>query len=255
MKCESGPPGGDQRSGDAAETVLLACHTIRMEIEKAARETGRCYPTVWIESGLHLQPESLRGRIQEELDRLNHARRVILGFGFCGNAVVGLVSGDFELVVPRVDDCITLLLGSRERRDACLKDGGVYFLTQGWLEDELNIWKEYQATLARLGPERTDRAYRLMLAHYRYLGLIDSGAYDLSALLPRVREIGARLHLEPRVLPGSDAWLKRLLTGPWQGDGFVIVPPHTRVDLALLGFDADTPAPVPQVQPRPVLPA
>ena len=255
MKCESGPTGGDQKSSGKSETVLLACHTIRMEIEKAARETGCRYPTVWIESGLHLQPESLRGRIQEEMGRLNHAGRVLLGFGFCGNAVVGLVSGDFGLIVPKAEACITILRGSKECRDEFLKDGGVYFLTQGWLEDELNIWKEYQATLARLGPERTDRAYRLMLANYRYLGLIDSGAYDISALLPRVREIAARLHLEPRVVPGSNAWLKRLLTGPWQGDGFVTIPPHTQVDLALLGFDAEPPAPLPQTQPQPALPS
>ena len=249
MAGQSLHPNHGKKSGHKGETVLLACHTIRMEIEKAARETGCHYPAVWIESGLHLQPESLRGRIQEELDRLNHAGRVLLGFGFCGNAVVGLASGDFELVVPRVDDCITLLLGSKERREQCLENGGVYFLTQGWLDDELNIWKEYQATLARFGPERTDRVYRRMLAHYRYLGLIDSGAYDLAALLPRVREIAARLHLEARVLPGSDAWLKRLLTGPWQGDGFVTIAPRTMVDLELLGFNAGTPAPLLQVHP------
>ena len=92
-------------------TVLIACNTIRDELEKAARETEFRHPIVWIESGLHLFPASLRRRLQEELDRLHDVERVLLAFGFCGNSVIGLASRDYELIFPRVDDCITLLLG------------------------------------------------------------------------------------------------------------------------------------------------
>jgi hypothetical protein len=130
-----------------------------------------------------------------------------------------------------VDDCITWLLGSKENRDRCGQEGGVYFLTRGWLEGEVNIWQEYQATLARFGPERTGRIYRHMLAHYRFLGLIDTGAYDLKALLPQVRDIAAALKLDTKILPGSDLYLKRFLTGPWDTRDFIIVPPFTRIDL------------------------
>lgn len=216
------------------KTVILACNTIRDEIEKAAAETNCTYPIYWVESGLHLRPESLRQRIQEELERLDHADRVLLGFGFCGHAVAGLVSGDHELIIPKVDDCISLLLGSKENRDRCCEAGGTYFLTKGWLEGELNIWKEYQAVLARFGEERTERIYRRMLAHYQYLGLIDTGAYEISVMLPTVTEIAAKLNLQARVLPGSDLYLKKLLSGPWDEGDFAIIPPHTRIELSHL---------------------
>lgn len=213
------------------ETVILACSTIRDEFEKAAAEADCRYPFQWVESGLHLRPESLRRRLQEELDCLDHADRVLLGFGFCGLAVVGLTSRGYELVIPKVDDCISLLLGSKENRERCSQSGGTYFLTKGWLEGEYNIWTEYQAVLARFGLERTERIYRRMLAHYRFLGLIDTGAYELSALLPLVSEIAATLNLSTRVLPGSDLYLKKLLSGPWNGEDFVITPPHTQIEL------------------------
>jgi hypothetical protein len=226
--------------------VILACNTIRAELEKAATETDCRYPFKWVESGLHLKPESLRGRLQEELDCLDHADRVLLGFGYCGHAVAGLMTRDYELIIPRVDDCISLLLGSRENRELCCRSGGIYFLTKGWLEGEFNIWTEYQAVLARFGPKNTERIYQRMLAHYEFLGLIDTGAYELDATLPLVKEIAATLNLKTCVLPGSDLYLKRLLSGPWNEDDFVIVPRHTRIELFHLGA-GPTPC-TPQIQ-------
>lgn len=222
------------------KTVILACNTIRGELEKAARDVGCGHEFIWVESGLHLRPDALRKRLQEELDLIRDADRVLLGFGFCGHAVTGLETRDFDLVIPKVDDCITLLLGSQENRDRCTKDGGVYFLTEGWLEGEVNIWNEYQGVLDRFGPEKTERIYRIMLAHYRYLGIIDTGAYDVDALLPRVKEISSVLDLESRVFPGSDRYLKAFFTGPYDSEAFIIVPPHTRIDLSHLGFDGFT---------------
>ena len=213
------------------ETVILACDTIRDEVVKAAREVGCPYPFHWVESGLHLVPDSLRTRLQEELDQLQGVERVLLAFGFCGNSVVGLSTRDFELIMPRVDDCITLLLGSRECREACSADGGVYFLTRGWLEGEFNLWREYETVRERHGPERTERIYRKLLAHYRYLGLIDTGAYDANALLPEVQRIAEILKLETRMFSGSGAYLERFFSGPWDAAEFVVVPPATTIEL------------------------
>jgi hypothetical protein len=221
------------------KTVILSCNTLRGELEKAAGESGCPYPFIWVESGLHLVPGSLRSRLQEELDRVRGVHRILLGFGYCGHAVIGLQTKGFQLVIPRVDDCITWLLGSRENRKRCVQEGGVYFLTQGWLEGEMNIWKEYQSVLDRFGPERTERVYRRMLAHYRFLGLIDTGAYDVEALFPQVREIASILKLQAKIVPGSDQYLKKFLTGPWDPCDFLIIPPHTCIDLHHLGFGED----------------
>ncbi len=79
------------------KTVILACNTIRDELEKSASAADCRHPFIWIESGLHLVPDSLRKRVQEELDRISGVERVLLGFGFCGNAVAGLETRDFQL--------------------------------------------------------------------------------------------------------------------------------------------------------------
>jgi hypothetical protein len=224
--------------GLTVKTVILACNTIRDEFEKAAFETGCDLPFKWVESGLHLKPESLRHRLQEELDCIDEADSVLLGFGYCGSAVKGLTSRNYELVIPRVDNCISLLLGFGENLELCSQSGGIYFLTKGWLEGELNILKEYQAVPARFGPEKTNRVYRTMLAHYQFLGLIDTGAYDLDALIPLVNEISSTRKLQTRVLPGSDQYLKRLLSDPWHEGEFIILPPNTLIELFHLTVDS-----------------
>jgi hypothetical protein len=222
------------------ETVILACNTIRDELEKAAHEIKCEYPFMWIESGLHLNPDSLRRRMQEELDAINKAQRVLLGFGFCGNSLIGLHSRNFQMIFPKVDDCITMLLGSKENRDRLVRRGGTYFLTKGWLEGEANIWREYEAVLERFGSERTERIYKRMLAHYRYLGLIDTGAYNLEALLPLANKIADTLKLKACILPGSDHYLKKFLTGPWMSPDFVVIEPFATVDLSRLSNNFDS---------------
>ncbi len=221
------------------KTVIMACNTIRDELEKAAHETNCKYPFIWIESGLHLNPDSLRRRIQDELNAIEQADRVLLGFGFCGNSLIGLQSRNFHIIFPKVDDCITMLLGSREARDRLAQNGGIYFLTKGWLEGEANIWREYEAVLKRFGPERTERIYKRMLAHYRYLGLIDTGAYNMQEFLPVAKNIAATLHLEPCVLKGSDEYLKRFLTGPWISPNFIVIEPFATVDLSCISANFD----------------
>ncbi|MBI5584480.1 MAG: DUF1638 domain-containing protein [Deltaproteobacteria bacterium] len=208
-------------------TVIIACRTIAEELRVALGETACPFPVLWIESGLHIKPDSLKTRLQEELDHIGNVGQVLLAFGYCGNALLGLRAGGFQLIFPRVDDCITLMLGSGSRRQEIGRECGTYFLTKGWLDYERNIWMEYQETVKRHGKERTDRIFKTMLRHYRRLGVIDTGAYDLDGFLERVRDIGAVLALQTQVIPGTLAYLKKLLTGPWDEDFITIHPGET----------------------------
>lgn len=227
------------------ETVLVACQTISDEVERALSATGRSLPVRWIESGLHVKPDALRVRLQQDLDALSGVDRVLLAFGYCGNALVGLTAGAFRLTFPRADDCITLMLGSCERRREIQSEAGTYFLTHGWLTHEANVWAEYNATVAKRGKERADRVYATMLKHYRRLGVIDTGAYDMAGFMERSKTVASDLRLEHFVIDGTTAWLERLVSGPWD-DGFVTFEPHETVTVERLFGPG--PAPPPTLQ-------
>lgn len=188
----------------------------------AIKETKSDFPVLWIESGLHLYPDSLNKRLQEELNRLGNVDQVLMAFGYCGNALLGLTPPSFRLIFPRVDDCISLLLGSQLVRKEISDEMGTYYLTRGWLEFETNIWQEYQRSVKRHGKDRTERIFKKMLAHYRRLAVIDTGAYEVPEFLETTEKIAETLKLTHQVIPGSTRYLKKLLTGPWD-DEFVII--------------------------------
>lgn len=208
------------------KTIVIACKTIEQELLASMEETGCEYPVLWLESGLHNWPDKLRNRLQELLNRCWEYDTVLLAMSFCGNSVVGLKTSDFRLVIPRSDDCITLLLGSLQRRQEAK---ATYFLTEGWLKGERNLWKEYQDCLAKYGEKRGKRIFAVLLANYKNLALVDTGCFDREALEQQVREIASFLGLEYICLDGTLNHLKQLLTGPWTEDRFVLVEPDSTV--------------------------
>ena len=169
----------------------------------------------------------LRRRLQEELDRIEGVDTVLLAFGYCGNSVVGLNARGCRLVLPRADDCITLLLGSCARRREVSSEVGTYFLTKGWLEHETNLWAEHQAAVRRWGAEKAERIRARMLAHYGRLAVVETGAYDLPAFVERTRPIAEALKLAHAVVPGTLRLLSKLMTGPWDEEFASFAPGET----------------------------
>lgn len=208
-------------------TVILACNTIANELNLAVKETGSVHPIFWIESGLHNYPKALKDQLQNQLDKFQNVDCVLLAFGFCGNAVLGLDTGNFQLVIPRADDCISLLIGSDEKRRT-IGTCGTYFLTKGWVDNEKNIWEEYKQTVKKYGRERTDRIFKTMFNHYHHLGIIDTGAYDLNSFLPTSEAMAKDLNLEHIIIPGTTEYFNKLLTGPYDND-FVVIGPQSKV--------------------------
>lgn len=211
------------------DTILIACETIKKEIELAMDKTGRRYPVKWIESGLHENPDKLKIHLQERLDESAEIDRILMAFGFCGNAVMGLKTGDFELIIPRAEDCISLLLGSNEKRRETVDLSHTYFLTEGWLENEENIWKEYLYVVNKYGQARADKVFQIMLKNYNHLAAIDTGAFDYDKFYQEILEIAETLKLNPVKVKGDLSFLEKLLTGPYPEREFLILKPGEEV--------------------------
>ncbi len=202
------------------KTVVIACKTIEDELNHALRRTGAEYPVFWLESGLHNVPQKLKDAVCDAL-LSSGADRALLAMGFCGNALLGLETPVDEVIFPRVDDCISLLLGSVKRRLAVSDEYAAYFFTEGWLRGERNIWVEHQYMLETYGEEITAELEKDMFGHYRTLGLLDCGIKPIEPLVEGTRMIAEGLHLRQKIIPASAAYLEELLTGPWPVERFV----------------------------------
>lgn len=221
------------------ETVIFACKTISDEVKLAIKKTACSWPVCWLEDNLHNFPDKLRVGMQKALDSLDGCERVLMAFGFCGNAIVGLKTRSFSLVIPRIDDCISLLLGGMERRKELASEQQSIYLTEGWMRSEANIWSEYEYTLKKYGEENAKFIVDAMYGQYDALTVLDTGAYDVPSLEKKGREIAKTFSLEQKTVQGTTSLLERLLLGPWDEERFVVIPPYSEVtekaaDLKLL---------------------
>ncbi len=207
---------------------VLACATVIEEMIPSCLE-GAEYEV--LDFGLHVNPEQLRKILQQRIDALEKPYdAIILGYGLCSQAVIGIQARQSPLVIPRVDDCIAIFLGSRDaHREQHSQEPGTYYLTKGWIEVGDTPFTEYERMVQQYGRERADRFIRLMLAHYTRLALINTGQYELEKYREYARRTAERFGLRYDEIPGSTALIRKMLYGPWTSDEFVVVPPGAMV--------------------------
>jgi len=212
-------------------TMIVACQTLREELRLAIKQTGVDYPVVYIESGLHNQPDLLRQRIQDDLDKIDNVDTVLLVFGYCGNSLLGVKSSQFKIVIAKIDDCIPLLLGSADARRKASQEMGTYFLTKGWLDYENNLLKEYERCVTRYGEQRALRVMKTMMGNYKRFMVIDTGAYPVESVTPRTKEFADKLDMLHEVAAGSLRLFHKLLLGQWDEE-FIVLEPGQELTLS-----------------------
>lgn len=206
--------------------ILIACKTLENELNKVLEKYPEQTDIRWIESGLHNVPKKLTARLQEELDKCTDCDEVLLVMGICGNSVVGLKTGDFTMIIPRVDDCISLLIGSMKERQSYK---ATYFMTEGWLAGERNIWKEYEYCTERFGEETGKLVFDEMFRNYKNVALLDTGCFDFEKAQAETKQIADKLNLDYKSIPGTLSYMDEFLRDNHSAERFIIIPPHSTV--------------------------
>ena len=76
-------------------------------------------------------------------------------YGLYSNAVTGLTAKGCTLVVPRVDDCIALFVGSGATyRMMTVAVPGTFYLNRSWIDLGDALFSEYQGLVTQVGEER-----------------------------------------------------------------------------------------------------
>ena len=94
-------------------TKIIACATV---IEEMLPLLPPDIEYREMEPGLHIHVDKLRDALQGVIDDITaETETIILGYGMCSMAAIGLRASDSTLIIPRVDDCISMFLGSQKR--------------------------------------------------------------------------------------------------------------------------------------------
>jgi hypothetical protein len=204
-------------------TKIIACQVVIEEMLPFLPQ-GVDYES--LELGLHVRPENLKKTLQEKIDASSKGPgTILLGYGLCSRSVSGLRSETCSLVVPRVDDCISIFLGSREAYLKQIKaEPGTYYLTKGWIEGGDHLFSSYDQTVERYGAEKAEWLMKRMLQNYTRLVFINTGTYEVEKYREYTKRMAARHGLRFEEIHGATTLVEKMIHGPWDDD-FLVVPP------------------------------
>jgi len=208
---------------------IIACETLRDEYTRVAPHLE----VEFVQGLLHDYPEKLRSELNARIAATPGRRTILLGYGRCSNGAAGLQAGPHRLVLPAVDDCIALLLGSRRRYlQEFRAQPGTYYYTRGWVDYIDDPYHEYLKMIPKYGQERAEQIARLILANYTRVALVDTGTYPLDQYEPYVRTVAAFYDLPVQRLHGSLRLFEKLVWGP-HDEEFLVVEPGGTLDESL----------------------
>ena len=216
--------------------VIIACKVLQSMLEQLLPDQ-LLRRAVFMDYGLHRVPGNMTRELQDAIAGLSDPSLVVLGYGLCGNGLDGIMAGKHTLLIPKVDDCIAILLGSRQAyiREFTAVPGTIY-LSKGWLESGSHPLKEYEEYAEKYGAEEAawimDQQYR----NYERLAMVVHSQSDLDKYRPQALEVARYCEqwgMRYEEIQGSDRFVRRLLEiieQPDKGDDeFIIVPPGGRI--------------------------
>lgn len=118
---------------------LIVSKALTHEVDYLKADCGNQLDVAYLRQSDHENPDELRDALQECIDKIDQSGdnydAIVIAYGLCGEALCGLRSARYPMVVPRAHDCATLVLGTRERyRQLFDEDGSAFVFAQGWLE-------------------------------------------------------------------------------------------------------------------------
>ncbi|BBB93397.1 MAG TPA: DUF1638 domain-containing protein [Methylomusa anaerophila] len=214
---------------------IIACEVMREELLSIQPDGQVEYE--FISMGLHLHPKKLHRELQNILDRSLGYSKIILTFGLCGGAAKNLKASATPLIIPKVHDCIPVLLGSREKYEHFSnEERGTFYLSCGWMITEKNILSEHQRILAKYGEKKAFSILSRMYDSYRRVLFIHTGCADEAVNLEQSHQIAQLLNLRHDTVQGDNAYIRKIVNGPWDEDDFIHVSPFTVIEEKLFGI-------------------
>ena len=231
---------------------VVACDVLRREVYWCAARSRETVEVVLLPQGLHDNSDLCRERLQPLVNEADPEQcdAVVLGYGLCNNALNGLRAGRVRVVIPRAHDCITLLLGSKERyAELFAARPGTYWFSSGWVECKdgqgdrappmaksglgpRRLAADFDELVARYGRENAEYLAAFMGAwerHYTHGCLVEFAFAEGLGLPEKIERLCRQKGWEFVRVQGDLSLIQDGLDGRWDPDRFLVLEPGQRV--------------------------
>lgn len=217
---------------EPAETAIIACSSLKEYVEYAQKKVGTDHPVYYLDRKYHRDPNEMREHVIETIRSLPAGMNTVLvAMGFCGGSWDG-VSAPCRIVLPRVDDCVSLLLQTGDEPKSNLKMPKHLYVRA--LDPGTESFKAIFDRLTADKDESTKRRYHEdWKRYYDYISIIDTGINGCRSedYFNTVKKDADWLDAAAEYVPGGAHLIEKLLRGEWDGQ-FVVLEPHHAVSRA-----------------------
>lgn len=218
---------------------VISCQVLWRELCHFASISRNIFNFHFIKQGLHNTPDILRKELQKAIDEVEgDYSAILIGYGLCSNGLEGITARNTKLVIMKGHDCITFLLGSKERyREYFDRHPGTYWYSPGWIDTDSMPGKErYERTLqSYIEKYGKDNAKYLMemeqgwFKKYSRAAYVDLEFYDTEKYKVYTRQCARWLGWNCDILSGSCQLIVNFLEGNWIPEDFLLVNPGEMV--------------------------
>lgn len=192
--------------------VILSCPTLKKEIQHILGEHKLDTPVYFLPRRLHADPKELAEYLQNTIDSFDNVDRILICVSGCGGGTAKLRATTAELVIPKMRDCLDLLLSGDDVKSIKRAPNGIFMTESCWAtmkEGELNLEKQ----IAAKGKEAGEAWLRQIFKGFEHFYIIDTGVYDVDAVAKEMQPLIDVLEGTVEVVPGRCGLLRKLLTG------------------------------------------
>ena len=151
---------------------------------------------------------------------------VLVAMGYCGGSWEKVPHRQ-KLVIPCVDDCVTLFLHTDNTRRFNKKEADTMYVFDKTTEDDnysipcirKQLFKEH-------GEYNGDMIFKSWFGPFHHLGIIDTGCYDCYSeeFVEYAQESADLIFADLDYVEGSNIVLEKLVSGRWD-EQFLVFPP------------------------------